>query len=74
MRDLLRRIEKLEEQFIAPSRCTCSPNLTVWFMDSEPEPTPIDCPAHGRQRVITVEFIRPSPGAPWFRASSGRFS
>jgi hypothetical protein len=56
MRDLLRRLEKLEHELATGAECSCGGNLVVRFA-GEPEPEQKECPQHGRQRVLCVEYI-----------------
>lgn len=58
MRDLLRRIEKLEDRF-GTAACICGgPGLAIMFVgDPEPEPLP-DCPVHGEQERTIVAIQR----------------
>jgi hypothetical protein len=56
MRDLMRRIEKLEQELTSRGECTCGRNHVIHFL-GEPEPERKECPTHGLQPMHVLEFV-----------------
>lgn len=81
MRDLLRRLDKLEQQ-VTPTACECA-KRPAWVRyanhfgellpDTRPQPEPITCPVHGvvaaDQRIVQYVSADPVNGgiAPGFK-------
>jgi hypothetical protein len=59
MRELMRRLEKLEQQVIEAGECECGQSMRVIYPgDPMPEQVP-DCSRHGAQRVLQVQYVSP---------------
>jgi hypothetical protein len=61
MRELMRRVEKLEQHLSeeASGPCACGGSMLVHYY-GDPEPEPKNCPRHGLQRVLQVVHVSPS--------------
>ena len=69
MRDLMRRLERLEEQ-VAPTVCACK-SRPGWVRsmdergefepDFYPEPAPIFCDVHGEVRALQIVLVGIEP-------------